>query len=165
VLIKTIGMSRPFAGAHLVTQGFAARSEFEPWSYKERGRGSIWYRPVRDGQYDRWHNGIDYAMPVGTQLLSPAAGLAHYVGFDLRGYGLHLVLHHGSNVYSLFGHLAVVRVPVGARVARGDVVALSGGAAGNINSGNSSGPHLHFAVLDYPLAHYVNPARFFARGK
>jgi murein DD-endopeptidase MepM/ murein hydrolase activator NlpD len=55
-------------------------------------------------------------------------------------YGLAVVIDHGDEVKSLYGHLSDLRVAPGAAVRRGDLIALSG------NTGRSSGPHLHYEI-------------------
>ena len=52
-----------------------------------------------------------------------------------------MILDHGNDIKSLYGHLQKVQVTQGQRVERGQVIAISG------NTGKSSGPHLHYEIL------------------
>lgn len=56
------------------------------------------------------------------------------------GYGYVVYIDHGGGVTSRYGHLSKVLVKVGQSVSQGDVIARSG------NTGNSTGPHLHFEI-------------------
>ena len=85
------------------------------------------------------HNGYDWALPSGTPVLAAAAGTvirAQWWG----GYGRQLIIGHGNGYYTMYGHLQGFNVNEGQRVQTGELVAWSD------NTGNSSGPHLHFTV-------------------
>ena len=85
-----------------------------------------------------WHSGVDLAAAIGTPVYATAAGVVHIL-FSASGFGLHVVIDHGS-ISSLYGHLSSVAVADGAYVVAGQVI----GAVGS--SGNSTGPHLHFEI-------------------
>lgn len=90
----------------------------------------------------RWgvlHGGIDVANSIGTPIYAPADGVAIAAG-PVAGFGLWVKLRHDDGTVTLFGHLDRVTVSSGQRVMAGDQVALMG------NTGNSTGPHLHFEV-------------------
>jgi murein DD-endopeptidase MepM/ murein hydrolase activator NlpD len=98
--------------------------------------------PVTSGFGPRWgrmHEGIDIAVPEGTPVRAAAAGTVIYVGW-LGGYGNLVVLDHGGGLSTAYAHNSSFAVSVGQSVAAGEVVAYSG------NTGNSSGPHVHFEV-------------------
>ena len=59
---------------------------------------------------------------------------------SVSGYGLHVVIDHGSGLSSLYGHLDTVLVENGEEVAAGQVIGTVG------SSGNATGPHLHFEI-------------------
>ena len=107
------------------------------------------------------HNGIDYATPTGTPILAAAAGYVSEVFSDPKGYGLYVKVMH-SNHYTLYAHLSHISVKLGEAVVTGDPLGLSG------NTGNSSGPHLHwgFRTLTNPLSDpwngWVDPADYLA---
>jgi hypothetical protein len=98
-----------------------------------------------------FHSGIDIGAAVGTAVHAPAPGTVVFAGRQPE-YGITLVIDHGNDVKSLFGHLSALRVAQNQTVRRGDLVALSG------NTGRSSGPHLHYEIQVQGQA--VNPVAF-----
>lgn len=87
-----------------------------------------------------FHGGIDIAAEPGTPVRAPAAGTVAFAGRN-ADYGLAVVLDHGQEIRSVYGHLSRIMVSMGQRVERGGVIGLTG------NSGRSSGPHLHYEIL------------------
>ncbi len=63
-----------------------------------------------------------------------------------------MVVDHGYNIVTRYGHLAKAEVKAGRRVKRGDLIARIG------NTGRSTGPHLHYEILINDQ--YVNPEKF-----
>jgi murein DD-endopeptidase MepM/ murein hydrolase activator NlpD len=86
-----------------------------------------------------FHSGIDIGARVGTPVKAPAPGVVIFAGQQAE-YGVTLVIDHGNNTRSLYGHLSRIAVAAGQSVKRGDLVALTG------NTGRSSGPHLHYEI-------------------
>ena len=103
-----------------VNSGFGGRSS--PWS-----------------STSEFHSGLDIGAPVGTPVKAPAPGTVVFAGTHPE-YGQTLIVDHGNDTTSLYGHLSRLNVTVNQTVHRGDVVALSG------NTGRSSGPHLHYEI-------------------
>ncbi|MDY6996034.1 MAG: M23 family metallopeptidase [Actinomycetota bacterium] len=90
----------------------------------------------------RWgvlHGGIDIANAIGTPILAAADGVVISAGYE-GGYGNMVKLRHSDGTVTLYGHNSSVVVSVGQRVMAGDQIAKMG------NTGNSTGPHLHFEV-------------------
>ena len=90
----------------------------------------------------RWgvlHGGIDIANAIGTPILAAADGVVISAGYQ-GGYGNMVKLRHADGTVTLYGHNSSVLVNVGERVMAGDQIAKMG------NTGNSTGPHLHFEV-------------------
>ncbi|MGW2817936.1 M23 family metallopeptidase [Streptomyces sp. NPDC001415] len=105
------------------------------------------------------HSGQDFAVPSGTSVAAVHGGTVVKAGpvgaGDGPAYGNAIVIRHADNTYSQYAHLSRIGVRVGQSVATGEHIALSG------NTGNSSGPHLHFEIRTTP--HYgsaVNPVAF-----
>ncbi|HXJ35052.1 MAG TPA: M23 family metallopeptidase [Candidatus Eisenbacteria bacterium] len=97
----------------------------------------------RDSPYGRGsqrHMGIDIRAGYGEPVAASAGGVVVFAGRDAGGYGTTVVIDHGQDVKTLYGHLSGVYVHEGQRVARGTTV----GAVGN--SGRSTGVHLHYEV-------------------
>lgn len=89
----------------------------------------------------QFHNGMDFAAPIGTPVLAAADGVVTTVGNNGRvQYGRYIVIKHGNNLSTLYGHLSRQAVTEGEAVKRGDIIGYSG------NTGYSTGPHLHFTV-------------------
>ena len=86
-----------------------------------------------------FHSGIDIGARAGTPVKAPAPGVVIFAGQQAE-YGVTLIIDHGNNTRSLYGHLSRLAVAAGQPVKRGDLVALTG------NTGRSSGPHLHYEI-------------------
>lgn len=86
-----------------------------------------------------FHSGLDIGAPVGTPVKSPAPGIVVFAGRHPE-YGQTLIVEHGNETKSLYGHLSRLNVTVNQKVERGEVIALTG------NTGRSSGPHLHYEI-------------------
>ncbi len=86
-----------------------------------------------------YHSGIDIGAPIGSPVTAPAPGLVVFAGRQAE-YGITLIIDHGNDTKSLYGHLSRLNVSADQRVRRGDLVALTG------NTGRSSGPHLHYEI-------------------
>ena len=99
--------------------------------------------PVQGGRitqvYHGAHNGLDFGVPVGTPVVSTMSGKVIYSGWNNQGYG-NLVIVESGAYRTYYAHLSELSLEVGEQVRAGDVVALSG------NTGNSTGPHLHYEV-------------------
>jgi murein DD-endopeptidase MepM/ murein hydrolase activator NlpD len=87
----------------------------------------------------RLHEGIDIIVPEGTPVLAAADGVVAYTGW-LGGYGNLVVVDHGEGLSTAYAHNSSFASTVGQAVSRGQVVSYSG------NTGDSSGPHVHFEV-------------------
>ena len=98
--------------------------------------------------FPHFHQGVDYACPIGTPVRACAAGLMRLGHDDEWGYGIHALVDHLNGVRSLYGHLSEILFKDGEHVSAGTTIARSG------NTGNSTGPHLHWGLLtayDYPI--------------
>ena len=86
----------------------------------------------------RAHRGVDYAAPTGTQIRAAGDGKVLFRGVQ-GGYGNTIILQHGGNITTLYGHLSRFgSARAGARVNQGDVIGYVG------SSGLATGPHLHY---------------------
>ncbi|MFE5856558.1 MULTISPECIES: M23 family metallopeptidase [unclassified Streptomyces] len=105
------------------------------------------------------HSGQDFAVPTGTVVNSVGPGTVVKAGPNGAGdgpaYGNAVVVKHDSNTYSQYAHLSRVDVKIGQQVQGGQQIALSG------NTGNSSGPHLHFEIRTTPnYGSAINPVSY-----
>jgi len=98
--------------------------------------------PVTSGFGLRWgrmHEGIDIAVAEGTPVRAAGAGTVIFAGW-MGGYGNLVVVDHGNGLSTAYAHNSSLGVGVGQSVTAGQVVSYSG------NTGNSTGPHVHFEV-------------------
>jgi hypothetical protein len=114
----------------------------EPFALPVSGRVTSTYgRPrILNGEDHGIHWGVDLAVPVGKKVKAPAGGVVVFVEDDVPLSGTLLILDHGHGLTSSFLHLKKVKVGVGDRVKKGQIIALSG------NSGRSTGPHLDWRM-------------------
>lgn len=97
---------------------------------------------VSSGYGYRWgrhHDGIDLANDVGTPIRAARSGRVTYSGWS-SGYGRLITIEHDQGYTTFYGHLNESLVESGDYVKAGQNIAYMG------NSGNSTGPHLHFEV-------------------
>lgn len=110
------------------------------WPVQGRISGRFGNARVYNGQPGAGHSGMDIAVPTGTPVKAPAAGVVTFAGPDLYLTGGTLLLDHGFGVSSNFLHLSRIDVKVGDRVEQGQVIAAVGA------TGRATGPHLHWGM-------------------
>ncbi|MFV0363128.1 MAG: murein hydrolase activator EnvC family protein [Suipraeoptans sp.] len=120
--------SHPLPGSR-VTSGFGYRTN-----------------PIYGGQ--EFHKGIDYAAPSGTPIYAAEAGTVTVSGYG-PSTGNWIAINHGNGLLTYYFHCSALYVNVGATVTRGQNIAAVG------STGDSTGPHLHFQVMQNGSA--VNP--------
>ncbi len=103
-------------------------------------------------QFSGAHNGIDIAAPHGTPLRAAAGGRVTSAGWTTYGLGIAVYIDHGGGLVTVYGHMASTNVSPGQYVAPGQMIGAQG------NTGNSTGPHVHFTVLQN--GRYVNPLEY-----
>jgi murein DD-endopeptidase MepM/ murein hydrolase activator NlpD len=99
----------------------------------------------------QFHRGLDIANREYTPIYAPADGIVDNTRTE-GDLGLFLVIHHGYNIVTRYGHLAKFEVKAGRKVKRGDLIARIG------DTGRSTAPHLHYEVLINDQ--YVDPEKF-----
>lgn len=112
------------------------------------GENPQWY-PLTQG-----HNGIDFGIPLRTDIYATLPGKVVRVAGDNSGYGNHIRISHDDNLLSLYGHLDERNyhtVNEGDNVVAGQHIGFSG------NTGRSTGPHLHFEVRRNNVAFDILP--------
>ncbi len=105
-------------------------------------------KPIRGGSFSssfgsRWgrkHEGVDWSCSVGTAILASSKGKVSFAGWQ-NGYGNTIVINHGNGLRTKYAHLSRIAVSAGQAVEQGQSIGYSG------NTGNSTGPHLHFEIL------------------
>lgn len=101
-----------------------------------------------------WHEGVDFAGKENSEVISVAAGVVTWAG-PRNGYGNMIQINHGGDLATRYAHASKLMVKVGDVVEKGQTVALMG------STGRSTGPHVHYEVLQN--GNPVNPARYIRR--
>lgn len=129
-------------------------SDYRPRTYRQDAgyyrptlaRGNF-YRPVpgiitsRFGwrpRFNRMHHGVDLHLNIGDTVMAAMSGVIDNVAYDHNGYGHYVVMTHPDGMQTVYGHLQYALVSQGQFVEIGRPVGIGG------NTGNSTGPHLHF---------------------
>ncbi|MER5830017.1 M23 family metallopeptidase [Streptomyces sp. NPDC002130] len=157
------------AKAEKAAKAAAAKKAAEKKAAAKKAKPS-WVDPVKKytlsasfaqngGMWAHKHSGQDFAVPSGTQVVATHGGTVVKAGGNGAGdgpaYGNAVVIKHGNGTYSQYAHLSKVEVRVGQIVKTGQEIAKSG------NTGNSSGPHLHFEIRTTPnYGSAVDPVKF-----
>ncbi len=105
-------------------------------------------KPISGGMFSsgygaRWgtlHAGVDWACSVGTTIMASCGGTVVQAGWN-GGYGYAVVIQHSNGTMTRYAHMSKILVNVGQYVTQGEKIGLSG------NTGNSTGPHVHFEVI------------------
>ena len=90
-------------------------------------------------RWGRLHGALDIAVPTGTAVRAADTGTVRIAGW-VGGYGNYVCVQHSSSMSTCYAHNSSLKVSVGQSVKQGQVLAASG------NTGNSTGPHVHFEV-------------------
>ncbi|GAA2607993.1 MULTISPECIES: M23 family metallopeptidase [Streptomyces] len=159
--------------AQAAAQAKAAKAEKAAASTKkatDKKKAASWVDPVKKyslsasfaqngGMWAHKHSGQDFAVPIGTNVVAAHGGTVVKAGGNGAGdgpaYGNAIVVKHGNGTYSQYAHLSKINVKIGQVVKTGQSIAKSG------NTGNSSGPHLHFEIRTTPnYGSAVDPVAF-----
>jgi murein DD-endopeptidase MepM/ murein hydrolase activator NlpD len=114
-----------------------------------RGRVIAGFGPKTNGQQN---DGINIAVPEGTEVKAAEDGVVAYAGNELKGYGNLVLVRHTSGYVTAYAHARELLVKRGDQVKRGQTIAKAG-QTGNVNS-----PQLHFEVRKGPQP--VDPMKF-----
>lgn len=98
-----------------------------------------------------WHTGLDIAANTGAPIAAAASGEVIFSG-ELGGYGYAIKIQHPDGLVTLYGHCSELFVSQGDQVQAGDEIAAVG------STGRSTGPHLHFEIIDGE--EYLNPSDY-----
>jgi hypothetical protein len=130
-LQRGLYLATPYSGQYIITQLWGENPAFySRYSY--------------EGVSLLGHNGADFGTPHGVSVLATEAGEVVQTGYEPTGFGHFILLAHPWG-QSIYGHLNSISVQMGQHVGRGQTIGISG------NTGNSSGPHLHFAIRIHPF--------------
>ncbi|MEU1279321.1 M23 family metallopeptidase [Streptomyces sp. NPDC005805] len=158
------------AQADAQAKAAAKKADAKKVAKKKAKKAPSWVKPVNNytltasfaqggAMWSAKHSGQDFAVPIGTPVKAVNGGTVVKAGANGGGdgpaYGNAIVIKHANGKYSQYAHLSKINVSVGSKVKTGQLIAKSG------NTGNSSGPHLHFEIRTTPnYGSALNPANF-----
>jgi murein DD-endopeptidase MepM/ murein hydrolase activator NlpD len=133
----------------------AATPAIQPVSNKDLSRlaSGFGYRVDPVYKTTKFHAGLDFAAPQGSPIYATANGVVTLAGNTGNGYGNHVIIDHGFNYETLYGHMYRIKVTNGQKIRRGEVIGWVG------STGKSTGPHLHYEV--HKNGQKVDPIYFF----
>jgi len=110
----------------------------------------------------KFHSGIDFSAPKGTDVFATGDGVVKKIRHSRRGYGNTITIDHGYGYLTFYAHLSKILVKRGQKVKRGEVIGLVG------NTGKSTAPHVHYEIIKNnkkinPIYYFFNdlsPAQF-----
>lgn len=88
---------------------------------------------------DKFHRGIDISASYGSDILASADGTVIFAK-NYGGYGNAIIINHGNDITTLYGHASKLLVRSGNTVKKGQIIGKIG------STGKSTGPHLHFEI-------------------
>lgn len=119
------------------------------------------------GKVNSFHTGIDLAGEWHSNIISVLDGKVVYAGV-LGGYGNCVKIEHtykDETIYTLYAHLAEIKVYNGQDVKQGNVIATQGGDPElDSNPGSSTGSHLHFEIRKSAGGDFQNPRNYLYGG-
>ena len=121
------------------------------WPVRGEVNSEFGARPSPWAREREFHAGIDIGALPGTPVHAPARGTVEFAGSHPE-YGLTVVIDHGQDIRTVYGHLSQIARRQGQKVERGALVGRIG------TTGRSSGPHLHYEIL--VRGHAVNPRAY-----
>lgn len=153
-LMETNGIEDPRTlrtGQSLWIPGASHPIRVPPYTGAREGAGRFagkqWVRPVQGTISSAYglrngnpHEGVDILAKRGTPVRAAAYGVVIYAGDGMRGYGNVVVLDHGEEITTLYGHLHEIQVESGDAVAQGQRIGTVG------STGNATTTHLHFEL-------------------
>lgn len=104
------------------------------------------------------HNGIDFAAGTGTPVMAAGPGRVSSAGWSSYGGGNEIHIDHPNGLQTWYAHLSSFAVKMGQMVTAGSKIGEVG------STGNSTGPHLHYMVLNGGWPNYRNPAEYLDGG-
>ncbi len=115
----------------------------QPISNKDlkRTASGFGYRIHPIYKISKFHSGMDFTAPTGTDVFATGNGVIREVKSARRELGNHIIIDHGFGFQTVYAHLDGFNVRVGQKVKRGDVIGFVG------STGLSTAPHLHYEVL------------------
>ncbi len=133
----------------------ASLPAIQPVSNKDLRRLSSYFGYRTDPYYKilKFHEGVDFSAPVGTDIYATGDGLVEAADRSKSGYGNQIVIDHGFGYKTMYAHLQSFKVRAGQQVTRGQIIGTVG------STGKSTSPHLHYEVWKNNVP--VDPINYF----
>lgn len=127
----------------------------QPISNKDLRRIGSYYGYRTDPFYkvSKFHEGIDFTAPIGTEIYATGDGVVKTIEYSRRGYGNMIIINHGFGYETVYAHMSKMNIKAGQKVKRGQVIGFVG------NTGKSTAPHVHYEVRKNGTT--VDPINFF----
>jgi murein DD-endopeptidase MepM/ murein hydrolase activator NlpD len=137
------------------TEMLACIPAIQPVSNKNLKRLSSYYGYRTDPIYKikKFHPGIDFSAPTGTEIYSTGDGFVKDIIQSRSGYGNTVIIDHGYGYETMYAHINSFKIKKGEKVKRGQLIATVG------NTGKSTAPHLHYEI--WKNGNKINPIYFF----
>ncbi|SDP15195.1 Murein DD-endopeptidase MepM and murein hydrolase activator NlpD, contain LysM domain [Filomicrobium insigne] len=132
--VRTVSIAPP---THTQTQSADTSSSASKLRWPVRGRVIDNFGPRSDGTHN---DGVNLAVPAGTDVHAAEEGVVAYAGSELRGYGNLILLRHSNGWVTAYAHNDAMNVKRGDKVTRGQVIAKAG------KTGQVDQPQLHFEL-------------------
>ncbi len=155
IYVQSKSFDEVFAMARNKEKMLASIPAIQPIRNIDMQRISSYYGYRIDPFYKvkKFHEGLDFAAPIGTPVHVTGDGRVVSIIRSNRGYGNEILVDHGFGYMTRYAHLSAFKVKKGQYVKRGQVIGLVG------DTGKSTGPHLHYEVIKNH--HPINPINFF----
>jgi murein DD-endopeptidase MepM/ murein hydrolase activator NlpD len=147
---QTANVAKAEEPAHeTVTKSVEPAGAMPSFRWPVRGRVISGFGPKTSGQQN---DGINIAVPEGTEVKAAEDGVVAYAGNELKGYGNLVLIRHANGYVSAYAHASELLVKRGDSIKRGQAIARAG------QTGNVTSPQLHFEIRKGSTP--VDPSRY-----
>lgn len=155
MVVQSKSFEEVFEMAKNKAEFLSAMPAIQPISNKDLKRLSSYYGYRMDPFYKvmKFHDGVDFSAPIGTEIYATGDGEVIKVVKAKRAYGNNVLIDHGFGYKTFYAHCDKILVKRGQKVKRGQVIAKVG------NTGKSTAPHLHYEVKKNNKS--IDPINFF----
>lgn len=154
--VQSKSFDEVFSMAKKKEQMLASIPAIQPVNNKDLLRIGSYFGTRMDPFYKvrKFHEGMDFSAPVGTEVYATGNGTIEFAGRDgTGGYGNQIIIDHGYTYRTVYAHLSRIFVKPGQKILRGQIIGYVG------NTGKSTSPHLHYEVRKSFIP--MNPVYFF----
>ncbi len=155
LVVQSKSFDEVFEMAKNKAEFLASMPAIQPINNKDLKRLSSYFGYRMDPFYKvmKFHEGVDFSAPVGTEIYSTGDGTVINISKSKRAYGHSIMIDHGFGYETFYAHCDKIHVKKGQKVKRGQVIGTVG------NTGKSNAPHLHYEVKKNGKS--IDPINFF----